>query len=93
MKGLSILLSEVKRKSILCGVQCLFGLKQVYWLYSNLFKNFLHTYDLSKIIRNMLVSHYNHIFDSFPIDMHISKTCIYTETHTELYLMVCYVES
>ena len=37
MKALSILLSEVKRKSILCGVQCLFGLKQVYWLYSNLF--------------------------------------------------------
>lgn len=55
--------------------------------------------DLSKITGNMLVSHCNHIFDSFPFDIYISETyvfiCIHTHstchTCTQLYLMLCYL--
>lgn len=75
MKGLPMLLNEVKRKPILCGVQHL-----IVWtktslliiLFKSLLKFSLYLGDLSEITGSVLVSHYNHIFDCFPFDIHLS---------------------
>lgn len=102
VEGLPMLLNEVKRRSILSGGQCsIVWIKASLWIILSKpnFKFSLYLSDLSKITGNMLVSHCNHIFDSFPFDIYISETyafiCIHTHstchTCTQLYLMLCYL--